>query len=62
LISIRNADGQLVQVIDGRGIETRYEYDDAGRETAKIAAFGLPQQRRTETDYDAKGQSHEPPG
>ena len=53
--AIRDADGNLTEVIDGRGTETRYEYDDAGREVAKTEAYGTSIAVRTETDYDATG-------
>jgi YD repeat-containing protein len=33
--AIRDATGQLTQIIDGRGVETRHEYDSRGRETNK---------------------------
>lgn len=48
--TIRDADGHLTQVIDGRGTETRYEYDSQGREINQREAFGTaieaPAQRR----------------
>jgi RHS repeat-associated protein len=53
--AIRDNDGHLTQVIDGRGIETRYEYDAQGRETKKTAAWGTAVAAVTETSYDAAG-------
>jgi YD repeat-containing protein len=54
--AIRDDDGQLTQVIDGRDVETRYEYDSMGREIRKTAAFGTSIAAKTETDYDEAGQ------
>jgi YD repeat-containing protein len=45
----------LTQVIDGRGTETRYEYDGQGRETTKKAAYGTSIEARTDTFYDLAG-------
>ena len=53
--AIRDATGQLTQIIDGRGIETRHEYDSRGRETNKRLAFGTAIEARTETLYDLVG-------
>lgn len=53
--AIRDLDGNLTQVIDGRGTETRYEYDAQGRETKKTAAFGTTLAAISETDFDAAG-------
>lgn len=52
---IRNEDGDLTKIINGREIETRYEYDEAGRETKKTEAWGTSVAAVTETDYDAAG-------
>jgi RHS repeat-associated protein len=57
--AIRDSDGQLTQVIDGRNIETRYEYDSRGRETKKTAAFGTSLAAVTETSYDLTGKTTE---
>ncbi|AMV32618.1 tRNA nuclease WapA precursor [Pirellula sp. SH-Sr6A] len=46
---------RLTQVIDGRGTETRYEYDGQGRETTKKAAYGTSIEARTDTFYDLAG-------
>ncbi len=53
--AIRDDAGHLTQVIDGRGTETRYEYDAKGREIRKTAAWGTGVAAMTETDYDADG-------
>ena len=53
--AIRDATGQLTQIIDGRGIETRHEYDSRGREINKRQAFGTAVEARTETLYDLVG-------
>lgn len=53
--AIRDDAGHLTQVIDGRGTETRYEYDAKGREIRKTAAWGTSVAAVTETDYDADG-------
>ncbi len=53
--AIRDDAGHLTQVIDGRGTETRYEYDAQGRVTKKTAAWGTSVAAVTETDYDADG-------
>jgi len=45
------ADGRIQSMLDGRGVETRYEYAGAYR-TATIEAYGTPEQRRTEVDRD----------
>ncbi len=45
----------MTQVIDGRGTETRYEYDAQGRETKRTAAYGTSVAAVTETDYDIDG-------
>ncbi|MFO0943687.1 MAG: RHS repeat-associated core domain-containing protein [Pirellulales bacterium] len=57
--AIRDDAGHLTQVIDGRGTETRYEYDAQGRETKKTAAYGTSVAAVTETDYDADGRTIE---
>jgi RHS repeat-associated protein len=54
--AIRGEDGRLTQVIDGRGIETRFEYDAQGRETSKRTAFGTSVEARTDTLYNPAGQ------
>lgn len=54
--------GRMATQIDARGNETHYEYDghqsngtNNGRwMTAKIEAFGEPEQRRTEYEYEAQ--------
>jgi len=51
--------GRMATQTDARGVETRYEYDgqqinginNGRRMTAKIEAFGTPEQRRTEYEY-----------
>ncbi|MFN9437890.1 MAG: hypothetical protein ACK6DC_23535, partial [Planctomycetota bacterium] len=53
--AIRDPKGQLTQIIDGRGMETRMEYDSAGREINKRVAFGTTVEARTETIYDLAG-------
>ncbi len=53
--AIRDDAGHLTQAIDGRGTETRYEYDTQGRQTKKTAAWGTAVAAVTETDYDADG-------
>ena len=53
--AIRDNDGHLVQIIDGRGTETRFEYDAQGRETKKTEAWGTSIAAVTETVYDAAG-------
>ncbi len=53
--AIRDNDGLLVQILDGRGIETRMEYDSLGRETNKRVAYGTSIEARTETVYDLAG-------
>ncbi len=57
--AIRDDAGHLTQVIDGRGTETRYEYDAQGREIRKTAAYGAAVAAVTETDYDADGRTIE---
>ncbi len=57
--AIRDDAGHLTQVIDGRGTETRYEYDAQGREIRKTAAYGTSVAAVTETDYDADGKTIE---
>ncbi len=57
--AIRDDAGHLTQVIDGRGTETRYEYDAQGREIRKTAAYGTSVAAVTETDYDADGRTIE---
>jgi YD repeat-containing protein len=56
--AVRDEDGHLTEVTDGRGIETHYTYDDAGRETVKIEAFGRNRSRggarKLKIDLDAK--------
>ena len=47
--AIRDAEGRLTQIIDGRGIETRMEYDANGRETSKRVAYATANEARTET-------------
>ena len=54
--AIRDAQGRLTQIIDGRGIETRMEYDAQGRETNKRVDYGTSIEARTETVYDAASQ------
>ncbi len=53
--AIRDNDGHLVQIIDGRSTETRFEYDAQGRETKKTEAWGTPIAAVTETVYNAGG-------
>lgn len=53
--AIRDADGRLTQIIDGRNVETRYTYDSQGRETVKREAYGTGVEAKTETDYDLAG-------
>ena len=53
--AIRDATGQLTQIIDGRGVETRHEYDSRGRVTNKRQAFGTAIEARTEILYDLVG-------
>jgi RHS repeat-associated protein len=43
--------GKRQSIIDRRGIETRYEYS-SDRVTAKIEAYGKPEQRRTESVWN----------
>ena len=46
-----DASGRRTSAVDKRGVETRYEY--AGeRVSAVIEAFGTPQQRRVESDWN----------
>ena len=52
--------GQLLTVVDGRGITSRYEYDAQGRQTAMIQASAVPSgltalSYRMEFRYDAAG-------
>ncbi|MFY8200191.1 MAG: RHS repeat domain-containing protein, partial [Pirellula staleyi] len=54
--AIRDAQGRLTQIIDGRGIETRMEYDAQGRETNKRVDYGTSIEARTETVYNAASQ------
>jgi YD repeat-containing protein len=51
--AIRDTQGQLTQIIDGRGVENRMEYDSRGREINKRVAFGTAIEARTETLYNA---------
>ena len=53
--AIRDSGGRLTQITDGRGYETRMEYDAQGRETNKRAAYGTSIEARTETIYDLAG-------
>jgi RHS repeat-associated protein len=53
--AIRDDDGHLTQIIDGRGIETRYAYDDQGREVEKLEAYGTSLEAKTVTIYDSVG-------
>ena len=53
--AIRDDDGHLTQIIDGRGTETRYAYDDQGREVEKLEAYGTSLEAKTVTIYDSVG-------
>ncbi len=54
--SIYDESGKLVESIDPRNIATKYEYDDAGRQTAVIAAATTGVETRRETVYNIAGQ------
>lgn len=53
--AIRDDDGRLTKIVDGRNVEIRFEYDAQGRETKKTEAFGTTVAAVTETDYDDAG-------
>ena len=53
--AIKDSNGNLKEVIDGRGIVTKYEYDTRDREIRRKDAFGTPVEAITETSYDAAG-------
>lgn len=52
LDAIRDAEGQLTDVVDGRGITTKAEFDSRGRSIRTLAAYGTTMEAKTETDYD----------
>jgi RHS repeat-associated protein len=48
--------GQITQLIDEVGVETRYQYDAQGHVIERLEAAGRPEARRTTWTYDALGQ------
>ena len=50
--AIKDAEGNLLEVIDGRGNSTTYEYDSREREVVRKDAEGTSVEAKTETDYD----------
>ncbi len=50
--TVYSSAGDIERQHDGRNIETHFEYDSRGRQTARIAAAGTTIEARDETDYD----------
>ena len=57
--AIKDAAGQLTQVIDGRGTSTTYEYDSRGQQIRQRQAPGTGIEAKTEWTYDAAGNTLE---
>ena len=50
--AIKDATGQLIEIIDGREVTTKITFDCRGREIQRKEAFGTADERKTENDYD----------
>lgn len=53
--AVRDLRGNLVQVFDAYGTETRNEFDALGRQTKSTQAFGTPIALTTDTEFNAQG-------
>jgi RHS repeat-associated protein len=57
--AIKNAAGELTQVLDGRGTSTTYDYDSRGQQIRQRAAQGTALEAVTEWTYDVAGNTLE---
>lgn len=57
--AIRDNEGHLTQVFDGRGIETRYEYDSKDHVINRRVNYNTTLEARTQTIYDLAGNKTE---
>lgn len=53
--AIRDAGGQLIETIDGRGVSTNIVRDSRGQEIERVDAVGTSEQRKIQTDFDLAG-------
>jgi len=51
----RDGNYRVIRQVDGRGIETKYDYDAQGRITQMIEAAGTPSERRMVYTFDSVG-------
>ncbi len=58
--AIKDASGNLEEVIDARGISTTYVYDSRDRETSRVATDGTSAEARTDTTYNKASEVKEP--
>ncbi|MBX3418884.1 MAG: hypothetical protein KF851_14875 [Pirellulaceae bacterium] len=54
--AIKDASGNLIELIDPRGVITKYEYDSRSRQLRQFAAFGTARQTESETIYNLASQ------
>ena len=53
--AIKDGNGNLIEVIDGRGVSTRYYHDSRDRQIRQKRAYGTPREAISETSYDKAG-------